>query len=161
MKNSKVIIFNDQAGNIEVTYLSDYQPSDSIIPDGSIWIETSKQPYRFYRYDAKIKQWTLVQDLSSNVYLGEDPPSDPYDGLLWIQSSTLQLQVYIDNAWQPISGGSSSSGTGLYTGDNKTIQVKDGVISVLFNNDETKDPGYVWDNKRIQKEALVKALIFG
>jgi len=154
--NSIVYIGSD-SDSIIPTYIQDTQPTGAV--NGALWIDISTNPPRTKRYDGH--QWKSVQSLDLNVYADVNQPSDPYEGLVWIKTDTLDLYVYVDGTWRPVHGGSTPSGSVIYRGDDKTIRVVGNTISVEFNNDEKDKPGYVWDNKRIQKEALIKAIIFG
>jgi len=160
MKNVSHVIYMETKGSsttskpVTPTYVQSTPPTDASV--GDLWIDTSKQPPKVLRYDGST--WKEVAALDPNVYIGTTEPSDPYDGLIWLKNDTLKLYAYISGSWQEISGGST---TVSITGDGKTVKVDGNKVSVLFNNSEKDNPGYVWDNKRIQKEALIKALIFG
>ena len=161
MRNPFYAIFEESSDGVKI-YVSDVQPTNA--PVGSLWIDTSQDPNKVYILKTK-NQWQEVEALDQAVYIGSTEPQSPVKGLIWFNSDTKQLAIYDGQAWQLVSagGGDSSPISVHYNADEKTIHLDDqtNTFSVKFNNDETKEPGYVWDNKRIQKEALVKALIFG
>jgi hypothetical protein len=170
MKTLKDIIFVEKSGtsdaNKQVLVISNDEPDKQHLLDGSLWINTSFHPPRVFRFNKETDHWDSVNILDTNLVLGSDPPEDPYEGLLWLDLSTYQLSIYHEDSWKPItttSSSSSSTTVKTYYGDNKTIQIAQdtGIVSVIFHNEEAQEAGYLWDNKRIQKEALVKALIFG
>jgi len=164
-----IILTNNKKQTIEtiekevtISYISDTEPNDQQIEKGAIWIDTSKQPPHVKVYING--KWKETETLNQYVIAQDQEPTDPYESLLWYDTQSQQLKIYHNGQWIPVSTQGSGSSTKVitYKGDNKTITIDNtNTIHVLFNNEETKEPGYVWDNKRIQKEALIKALIFG
>lgn len=171
MKNVQtVILTNNKQQTIEtiekevtISYISDTEPQDQQIEKGAIWVDTSKQPPHVKVYING--KWEEADTLNQYVIAQDQEPTDPYESLMWYDTQAQQLKIYINGQWQVVSTQGSGGGSTkviTYKGDDKTITIDDtNTIHVLFNNEETKEPGYVWDNKRIQKEALIKALIFG
>jgi len=155
MKDVRAIIFTQDVN--EITYVQKEPPENPT--EGAIWIDTSTYPPTTKRYNGE--SWEPIDHLASNVVTSLNEPTNPREGLVWVKPDTGEIYVYYQDQWKKLSSSQSVEQV-KYVGDNRTIVVdKHNVISVKFNNEESTQPGYVWDNKRIQKEALVKALIFG
>jgi len=164
MRSVQSILFQTQesTSDLHITYIQKAVPENP--QNGSLWIDTNYNPPKVKRFNKESNTWEEVRSLERDVIASDTEPENPYEGLLWYHPKDEKLCIYIDNTWVEIkTGGSSSTTPAIYKGDNKTIEVDNSTrtIRAIFNNDEQDKPGYLWDNKRIQKEALIKALIFG
>ena len=47
---------------------------------------------------------------ASDIYVGDQPPTDPNEGLLWYETYTDTLYIYVDGAWKPVVDPTHESG---------------------------------------------------
>ena len=94
-------------GGASVT-LSDSAPGNPV--DGELWIDTDSLKLFAYYNDGDSAQWVGIRssldvsfeapvDLDANaaISLGDNPPSNPEDGELWIDTTNLELFVYYND----------------------------------------------------------------
>ncbi|MBW2632293.1 MAG: hypothetical protein JRC90_11170 [Deltaproteobacteria bacterium] len=81
-------------------------------PENQLWIDTSYEPNRWYRWDAEEERWVKVTPTEAidimaerEVYRGELPPGEPQFGDLWIDTSVSPpvWNFWNDLEWQPIT----------------------------------------------------------
>ena len=95
------------SGNAAIS-LGDNPPSSP--DDGELWIDTNQsRNYFVYYNDGDSSQWVGVKNpLQSSsesssdggnaaISLGDNPPSNPNDGELWVDTTNLELFVYYND----------------------------------------------------------------
>ena len=86
-----------------VTLTSSGIPTDAL-PSGALAIDTTNHQFYFRSNNA----WNLVEGGGgATVLVQSSPPVGEDEGTLWLDTDTLVLSIYYNNAWEPVSGESA------------------------------------------------------